>query len=108
MADLPVPGASLAQVQAYVRQTCIERGFASHSAEQKFVKLLEELGELAQISAKKVGLSTSKQRNQTTIAAEAADVFIVFLDLCNKLGIDLDQAFRAKEQVNQKRKWDNL
>ncbi len=102
--ELPALDATLADVQNYVRQMGVERGFANHSIEQKFVKLLEELGELAQVSSKKVGLSISKERD-SEIAEEAADVFIVFLDLCNKLNVDLTQAFLAKETKNQSREW---
>lgn len=104
MAQLPEPGASLVDYQAYVKQMCIERGFTNHSIEQKFVKLLEELGELAQVSAKKAGLSVSKER-QASIAEEAADVLIVFMDLCNKLNVELETALRAKETKNKTRTW---
>jgi NTP pyrophosphatase (non-canonical NTP hydrolase) len=83
---------------------CDERGFSKHSVESKFVKLLEELGEFAQAAAKKAGLSVSKER-KAEIAAEAADVFIVFLGLCDKLDIDLEAAFRDKEEKNKKRVW---
>lgn len=104
MAKLPDSGASFADYQAYVRQMCVERGFSEHSVEQKFVKLLEELGELAQVSAKKAGLSVSKER-QASIAEEAADVLIVFMDLCNKLNVELENALRTKETKNKQRVW---
>ena len=104
MADLPPSGASLKAYQQYIRQMCVERGFSEHSVEQKFVKLLEELGELAQASAKKAKLSVSQDRSDK-VAEEAADVFIVFTDLCNKLGIDLETAIQVKEVTNKSRTW---
>lgn len=105
MAQLPSLGAPFTDYQAYIRDMCRERGFSEHSVEQKFVKLLEELGELAQASAKAAGLSVSKDRRDK-IAEEAADVFIVFMDLCNKLDVELEQAVQAKERKNQTRTWE--
>lgn len=104
MADLPPKGSSLAAYQQYVTQMCQERGFDKHSVEQKFVKLLEELGELAQAATKTAGLSHSKDRTHKT-AEEAADVFLIFMDLCRKLDVDLEQAIHDKEEQNKKRTW---
>lgn len=104
MATLPSLGASLKTYQDYIRQMCIERGFSEHSVEQKFVKLVEELGEFAQASAKSAKLSVSQDRSNK-VAEEAADVFIVFSDLCNKLNIDLESAIQAKEAKNKSRTW---
>jgi NTP pyrophosphatase (non-canonical NTP hydrolase) len=104
MANLPSPGASFKAYQDYIRQMAIERGFSEHSVEQKFVKLVEELGELAQAAGKKAKLSVS-QDHSNKIAEEAADVFIVFTDLCNKLGVDLESAIREKEVKNKSRTW---
>lgn len=104
MAELPSPGASFKAYQDYIRQMAVERGFSEHSVEQKFVKLMEELGELAQASGKKVKLSVS-QDHSDKVAEEAADVFIVFTDLCNKLGVDLETAVHAKEIKNKSRTW---
>lgn len=101
---LPEPGASIADYQRYIAEMCRERGFDKHSVEQKLVKLMEELGELAQAASKRAGLSVSKHRDRE-IATEAADLFIVFLGLCDKLGVDLEQAVRSKEEKNKLRTW---
>jgi len=37
---------------------------------------------------------------------EAADVFWLLIDLCNRLGIDLEKAFADKEKKNQNRVWE--
>ena len=34
-----------------------------------------------------------------------ADVLIYLLDLANVLGVDLEKAFREKEEINKKRNW---
>lgn len=36
---------------------------------------------------------------------EVADVLMNLHVICNKFGIDLEQAFRAKEEVNKARTW---
>ena len=104
MATLPQDGAMLAEYQRYIMLMCQERGFSEQSIEQKFVKLLEELGELAQAAAGKAGLSVSRDRTDK-ISGEVADVFIVFVDLCNKLEVDIETAVLAKEAKNKTRSW---
>lgn len=47
--------------------------------------------------AQSQALSTDKRAE---VAAEAADVFLYLLQLCDKLGIDLMEAARAKMLVN--------
>jgi len=39
------------------------------------------------------------------MAEEAADVLIILLGICNMLDIDLEKAFREKEEINKKRLW---
>jgi NTP pyrophosphatase (non-canonical NTP hydrolase) len=36
---------------------------------------------------------------------EAADVFIFLLEICNHFGVDLERAFREKEELNKTRSW---
>jgi NTP pyrophosphatase (non-canonical NTP hydrolase) len=36
---------------------------------------------------------------------EAADVFIYLLTICNHFGVDLETAFREKEEINKGRRW---
>lgn len=67
---------------------------------------LEECGELAKATRKIEKIHSDKNSEQFKVASEAADVFMYLLDICNKLGIDLEQAFREKEEVNKKRVWE--
>jgi NTP pyrophosphatase (non-canonical NTP hydrolase) len=93
----------LKDFQNYVRSMVEERKFSTTSAEA-FQFLLEECGELAKAArqeSKHLGNGVhSEIRN---IDHEAADVFIFLLDICNKFDIDLESAFRAKEEINKKR-----
>jgi NTP pyrophosphatase (non-canonical NTP hydrolase) len=95
---------TLADLQDYMRAMVKERGFKD-DVSQRFVLLLEELGELAKASRKHVGMGFAEDTERKDLENEAADVLIVFLGLCNLLDIDLEKAFRAKEELNKKRVW---
>jgi NTP pyrophosphatase (non-canonical NTP hydrolase) len=69
------------------------------------MKLQEELGEFARAARKYTGGKFAADTHTAEVDEEAADVFILLLGLCNLLGIDLEQAFRAKEAKNKKREW---
>ena len=82
----------------------IERGFRKQSIYQQFMKFLEEAGELAK--ATKHQLKNPKDKAlQKESGHEAADVFMYLLELCNRLDVDLMQAMREKEEINEKRNW---
>ena len=95
----------VAQLQVYVAQKAKERGFADESVAQKFMLLSEEIGELARAARKAAGIKTADDTARAAMDEEAADVLFVFLNICNKLGIDLPAAFESKEQKNNRRKW---
>ncbi len=42
-----------------------------------------------------------------SVDEELADVLIYICSIANRSGIDLEQAFRDKEDVNKKRTWEN-
>ena len=99
---------SLDELQRYVKQTLNERGFDDETVAQKFMLLLEEMGELAHAARKRADIKVDEAKwkdNEQNLQDEAADVLIYLLDICNKLHIDLMEAFIAKEEKNQKRTW---
>lgn len=96
---------SLADVQAYVEKMCRQRGFNQDDVPKKFMMLMEEVGEMAKAARKDVGMHMADDAAKQDVAAEAADVLIVFVGLCNALGINLEQAFRDKEEHNKQRVW---
>ncbi len=67
--------------------------------------LLEEAGEFAKAARKAAGLGFAEDTKRKELKEEAADVFIILLGLCNMLDIDLEQAFRDKEEKNKQRTW---
>jgi NTP pyrophosphatase (non-canonical NTP hydrolase) len=102
--DLP-PQPSIADFQEYVATMFIERGFNEDSIAMVFMLLLEEAGEFARAARRHGGLKMAADTHVADLADEAADVFILLLGLCNKLGIDLERAFRDKEEKNKLRVW---
>lgn len=105
MTDLPPKGSSLTILQQYVHDMVIERGFDDETLAQRFMLLLEEAGEFAKAGRKAAGMKMATDAAQLNMAHEAADVLIVLLDICTMLGIDLDDAFHAKETKNAERNW---
>jgi NTP pyrophosphatase (non-canonical NTP hydrolase) len=74
--------------------------------------LMEEVGELARIMARKYGDQSFKDgENQEDLAGEMADVFWVLLCLANQTGVDLDSALRQsiakKTSRDAQRHWTN-
>jgi len=87
----------LSHFQQYVRQLNLERGF-NNTTESSFIHMTSEIGELAKEFQR-------ENKNKKEIGFELADVFIFLLDLANQNGVDLEKAFREKEEINKKRLW---
>ena len=104
MAKLTSKPLTFKDIQVYVRDIAIERGFAEETIAQKFMLLSEEIGEFSKATRKNAGIKSASVNNQN-IAHEAADVLFVLVNICNKLGINIDQAFREKEEINNSRSW---
>jgi NTP pyrophosphatase (non-canonical NTP hydrolase) len=96
---------TLANLQEYIRVMVHERGFQDETIEQLFMLLMEECGELAKAARKHVPVKSDPGSDKYHIDHEAADVLMYLLAICNKFDIDLEQAFRAKEEINNKRTW---
>lgn len=98
---------TLNDLQRYLALVCQERGWTKDSPSEKFVLFIEEVGELAKAMRKAAGLyeERTKQRDMS-LEEEFADVLSYLLDLANCFQVDLEQAFRVKEQINQSREWE--
>lgn len=96
---------TLQDFQRYVMEMVEERGFKNETTEQVFMLFLEECGEMAKAARKSSGVKTDSNSEQFHFSEEVADVFIYLLDICNHFCVDLEKAFREKEEINKKRVW---
>ncbi len=98
---------TLKDLQQYLGEVCQERGWTQDSPAVKFQLFVEEVGELAKAMRKAAGLYEERARQQNmSLEEEFADVLSYLLDLANTYQVDLEKAFRAKEEINQTRKWE--
>lgn len=97
---------TLRDFQNYVSELVKERGFERETLPQLFMLLLEECGEMAKAARKAEGIRSDKNSEDHHLDREAADVLIYLLAICNRCGIDLEKAFREKEEINKKRRWE--
>lgn len=100
------PDFTVQDYQRLVKQLAQERGFDNETVSEVFTVLVEEVGELAKAIRKANGQKVDIASKQHDIGEEAADVFCLLLDLCNRLGVDLSTAFIDKERQNRERKWE--
>lgn len=98
---------TLGDVQQYVRDMEVERGFTSQATAEKMLLLAEEVGELCKVVRKHhttLGIDSAKEYD-FDLAGEIADVQIVLMTIANRLSVDIEQAFRDKEEQNKRRTW---
>ncbi|POM26041.1 MazG nucleotide pyrophosphohydrolase domain protein [Actinomadura rubteroloni] len=102
----PLPqGAALKDVQEYVRRLEVERGFIGRSITDQALKFGSEAGEVLDAVAAYNGQPQNGERSAADLGSEAADALIMLVSVCNRAGIDLEDAFRRKEQINETRRW---
>jgi len=65
----------------------------------------EEVGELFKAVRKEIGVSVATDSQIKKVSEELADVFFLTMSIANRLGIDLEQVFRKKEEKNNQRSW---
>lgn len=96
---------SLNQYQARIAELVVARGFDTETVHEVFSLLVEEVGELAKAIRKTSGMKVDRASKEHSVEEEAADVFWLLIDLCNRLDINLAEAFEKKETINQQRNW---
>lgn len=94
---------SLKDFQKYVTELEKERGFSDQSTIDKCLLLGEEVGELFKAIRKSEGLSIDTNSKYTEIGDELTDIFIYLCAITNRNNIDLENAFREKEEKNKLR-----
>lgn len=100
---------TLQDFQDYVLKMKKERGFNTTDKFYECCLFAEECGEV--ISAIRKNSKTGSIGSGSTagdVAEELADVFIYICSLANMHHINLEQAFRDKEEKNKQRTWKRL
>ncbi|AJS57957.1 MazG nucleotide pyrophosphohydrolase domain-containing protein [Paenibacillus sp. IHBB 10380] len=91
------------EFQLYVSEFSKVKGFDKSSIEQRMLYLMTEVGELSkEVLTVSFNPDTETKEN---LGLEMYDVVWNIFDLANKLNIDLDQAFKKKMEINDKRTW---
>jgi NTP pyrophosphatase (non-canonical NTP hydrolase) len=96
---------ALDDVQRYVAEMEVERGFEDSTVLEQSLKLGEEVGELFKAVRKHAKMPIGNNSVIGTVDEELADVLIFLCSIANRLGISLDDALRGKEAVNEMRSW---
>lgn len=96
---------TLKDFQEYVIELEIQRGFSDQNAIEKCLLLGEEMGELFKAVRKSMNLKTDINSNIGTVKEEIADILIYLCAIANRFDIDIEEAFREKEEVNKLREW---
>ena len=99
------PKPTLADLQRYVAELEVERGFQGQDVVQKALLLGEEVGELFKALRKSQWLSIDPQSRVGSVSEELADILIYLCAIANRFGIQLEEAFRLKEEINVRRSW---
>jgi len=95
--------------QEYVRQLKIERGFSSEDKPFECMLMAEEIGELFSAIRKNMkGGNIGSGSIAGNVKLELADVFIYLCSIANQHNIDLEEAFREKEEINKQRTWKKI
>ena len=87
---------TLADFQTYVTRLEEERGFTRQDVLAKCLLLGKEVGELFKAVRKVQGIALDATARVDGPAGELADVFIFLCAIANRLGVDLETAFREK------------
>lgn len=100
---------TLRDFQQYVVEMKQERGFNTTDKFYECCLLAEECGEvISAVRKNSKNGSIGSGSKVGDVAEELADVFIYICSLANMHGIDLEQAFRDKEEKNKQRTWKRL
>lgn len=91
--------------QQYVRELEVERGFADQNVLQKCLMLGEEVGELFKAVRKQEKIAIDVKSKIGMVSEELVDILIYMFAIANRYDICLEDAFRAKEEVNKNRQW---
>ncbi|HMV68831.1 MAG TPA: MazG nucleotide pyrophosphohydrolase domain-containing protein [Myxococcota bacterium] len=98
-------GASLAELQRYVHALEAMHGWLDADAARCCFLMGEEVGELFR-AVRRLERAPDDAARVTQAGEEIVDVLNYLLAIANRLGIDVEAAFREKNLRNQGRRWE--
>jgi len=100
---------TLPQLQTYLADLAKARGWESATDAETFLLFTEEVGELAKAirNRRKIFTETGKSFDPKELSFELADILSYLLELANRFEVNLEEAFREKEEVNSQRNWES-
>ncbi len=110
MVTLP-DNATMAEYQRYIEELEAKMGWDDVDLVHNCFLMGEEVGELFKAVRKHIRLfdqseaPTDPSRTTTEAAEELVDVFNYLLAIANRMNIDLEDAFKRKNEKNQGRTW---
>jgi NTP pyrophosphatase (non-canonical NTP hydrolase) len=109
MITLP-EGAPMQEYQRYIYELEAMHGWLKLDLVHNCFLMGEEVGELFKAVRKynklfDEGQSTPTEAARAHVGEELVDVFNYLLAIANRVGVDLEQAFREKNARNQERTW---
>lgn len=100
------PDPKLQDFQNYVKAMEMDRGFDKQDILRNCLLLGEEVGELFKAIRKQdAHLRIDGLSKIGSVDEELADILIYLCSIANRLDINLEQAFRDKEERNKTRTW---
>lgn len=96
---------TLRDFQKYVSEIEKERGFSRQGPLDKCLLLGEEVGELFKAVRKQMKMGIDSDSKVGQVSEELADILIYLCSLANRFEVDLETAFRDKEEQNKTRSW---
>ncbi len=95
---------NLSEAQSIVDQWIHEKGVRYFNELTNMAILMEEVGEVARIMARRYGEQSEKESDKgADLADEMADVLFVLICLANQTGINLTEAFERNLEKKTRR-----
>ncbi|QSQ18986.1 hypothetical protein JY651_26940 [Pyxidicoccus parkwayensis] len=109
MIELP-EGASMKDYQRYIHELEALHGWLKVDLVHNCFLMGEEVGEVFKAVRRynklfDEGQGTPPEQARANVAEELVDVFNYLVAIANRVGVDLEQAFREKNARNQQRSW---
>ncbi|TFJ92034.1 MazG nucleotide pyrophosphohydrolase domain-containing protein [Lentibacillus salicampi] len=97
---------NLDDFQQYVKAFCEEKGFSNVSDEERYLFFMSEVGEMSEELLNLRFAEDDKQLEiKKALSHEIFDVIWNAVEIANRQGINLTQAFKEKMEINSKRSW---